>query len=150
MGRKQVTETSEEFLSGMREWQALEDRAISSARSMIAKTDNPLIKMTMELIAHDSEKHRLVQQMIIDSLTRESVHISPDELGELLDGLGRHVEAEKEAVCFAEEALCQSELFVNRFLLSYLVDDEKKHHSLLCQLESFKRAQIESSATAHP
>ena len=148
MNKKRATETSEEFLSRIREWQALEDRAISSARSMIAKTNNPLIKMTMELIAHDSEKHRLVQQMIIDSLTREAVHVSPDELGALLDGLNRHVEAEKEALCFAEEALRDSELFVTRFLLSYLVEDEKKHHNLLCQLEDFKRNQIESSTTA--
>jgi len=142
-------EASEGFLSRIREWQALEDRAISGARDLVAKTSNPLIKIIMELIAHDSEKHRLVQQMIIDSLTRQSVHVSPDELGALLDGLNRHVEAEKEALCFAEEALRESELFVIRFLLSYLVEDEKKHHNLLCRLEDFKRNQIESSTGAH-
>jgi rubrerythrin len=148
MDRKRAIETSKGFVTRIREWQALEERAISSARGLIAKTNNPLIKMTMELIAHDSEKHRLVQQMIIDSLTREAVHVSPDELGALLDGLNRHVEAEKEALCFAEKALCESELFVTRFLLSYLVEDEKKHHNLLCQLEDFKRNQIESSTSA--
>ncbi|MHB8880285.1 MAG: hypothetical protein ACYC69_02110 [Thermodesulfovibrionales bacterium] len=142
----EVLEMSGEFIDRIRKWQELEALAIANARDTISKSTNPIIKMTMELIAHDSEKHRLVQQMIIDSLTKEALHLSPDELAKLSEGLSRHVEAEAEALRFAEMALKQSELFSTRFLLSYLVEDEKKHHNMLSQLDHFKRHHAESSA----
>ncbi|TAN39284.1 MAG: hypothetical protein EPN25_12060 [Nitrospirae bacterium] len=141
-------EMSTEFIDSIRKWQELEASAIANARDIISKTTNPLIKMTMELIAHDSEKHRLVQQMIIDSLTKEAPHLSSDELAKLSEGLQKHVEAEAEALRFAEKALKQGELIIPRFLLAYLVEDEKKHLNMLGQLDQFKRHQAESSAGA--
>ena len=146
MNQKAALEMTGEFVERIRKWQDLEGSAIAGARDIISKTANPIIKMTMELIAHDSEKHRLVQQMIIDSLTKEAIHLSPDELAQLSAGLSRHVEAEGEALRFAEAALKESELFITRFLLSYLIEDEKKHHNMLTQLDYFKRHQAESSA----
>ncbi|MBI5102110.1 MAG: hypothetical protein HZB33_09795 [Nitrospirae bacterium] len=145
---KKAVEMTDGFIERIKKWQDLEGSAIAGARDAISKTNNPIIKMTMELIAHDSEKHRLVQQMIIDSLTRESVHLSPDELANLSTGLSSHVEAEGEALRFAEAALKESELFITRFLLSYLIEDEKKHHNMLTQLDYFKRHQAESSVGA--
>jgi len=146
MSRNTAPEKTAEFLDRIRKWEELEGTAIASARNIIAQTTNPIIKMTMELIAHDSEKHRLVQQMIIDSLTKEALHLSPDELANLSEGLSKHVEAEGEALRFAEAALKESEIFSTRFLLSYLIEDEKKHHNMLSQLDYFRRHHAESSA----
>ena len=145
---KKPAENSEEFLNLIREWQALEDKTIASANSMMAKTKNPFIKMTMEMIKHDSEKHKAIQQMIIDSITKEAVHISPDELDALSDMLNTHMEAEAESLCLAEDAYRKSELFTTRFLLSCLIADEAKHHGLLCQFNDLKRAAIPTSISA--
>lgn len=148
MPKKQPIENSEEFLKLIREWQALEDKTIASAEGVMKKTKNPLVKMTMDLIKHDSEKHKLVQQMIIDNLTKEAVHVDPDELNALSDMLNKHMEAEAESLCLADAALAKSELFFTRFLLSYLVADETKHHGLINQLNDLKRATIPTSTGA--
>lgn len=145
---KASIEHSEEFLTLMKKWRALEDRTIASANAIMGATGNPLVRMIMESIKHDSEKHKLIQQMIIDSLTTEAVHITPDELNALSDMLNTHMEAEAESLCLAEAALAKSELFFTRFLLSYLIADEAKHHGLIAQLNDLKRAAIPTSTGA--
>lgn len=148
MTKKQPTENSKDFLKLIRKWQTLEDKTIASAEALGKKTKNPLVKMTMELIGHDSEKHKLVQQMIIDNLTKEAVHIDPEELVAVSDMLNKHMEAEADSLCLADAALEKSELFFTRFLLSYLIADETKHHGLVSQLNDLKRATISTSTGA--
>jgi hypothetical protein len=147
---REPAESSEEFLSIIREWQLLEDRTIASADELAAGTKNPFIKMTMELIRHDSEKHKLMQQMIIDNITKEAVHLSPDELDHLADQLNRHMEMESRSIALAEEALNKSELFITRYILSYLIADEMKHHSLMLKLDELKAASVSTSTSARP
>jgi flagellar hook-length control protein FliK len=137
---KKPAENSEEFLKLIREWQALEDATIKSANELISKTGNPLVKMTMEMIRHDSEKHKVMQQMMIDNITKEAVHLSHDELAPLSDLLLSHMETEAKSLALADTALQQSELFITRYILSYLIADEQKHHSLLGKLNELKRA----------
>lgn len=139
---KRPVEESEEFLNLIREWQALEDKTIESAEELLNKTNNPLVKMTMEMIKHDSQKHKVMQQMLIDSITKEAIHLSPDELAPLSDLLNRHLEAEAKSLSLADAALEKSELFIARYILSYLIADETKHHSLINKLNELKRATI--------
>ena len=145
---KKPVEESREFLKLMKDWQVLEDRTIASAKAMKTKTKNPLVKTVMELILRDSEKHKLVQQMIVDNITKEAVHVDPDELMAISDMLNRHMEAEADSICLAEGALAKSELFFTRFFLSYLIADEVKHHGLINQLNDLKRATIPTSVSA--
>lgn len=146
---KKTTENSPEFLKLMREWKALEDKTIASANAMMKKSDNPLIRMTMDMIRHDSEKHKVVQQMIIDNITKESIHLSPEELDSLGDVLNRHMELEAGSVALADQALKGSELFITNYLLSYLIADEMKHHSLLSKLsDQLKMASVSTSASS--
>ncbi len=146
--KKQAAENSKEFLKLIKEWQALEDRTIASAGAMLKKAKNPIVKMTMELIKKDSEKHKIIQQMIIDSLTKEAIHLDPDELNIVSDMLNKHMEAEAESLCLADEAWRNSELFTTKYLLSYLIADEAKHHGLMSQLNDLKRAAIPTSTGA--
>ena len=143
---KKPAESSKEFLGIIRNWQALEDKTIASAEEVIAKTDNPLVKMAMETIKHDSEKHKVMQQLIIDNLTKEAVHLSPDELVQLAEPLNRHMEMEANSIALANEALEKSELFLTRFILSYLITDETKHHDMMSNfLDELKTASIPTS-----
>lgn len=145
---KKPIEKSDEFINLMKKWQALEDKTIASAEELMKKTNNSFVKMAMEMIKHDSEKHKAIQQMIIDSITKEAIHISPDELDALSDMLNAHMEAESESLCLAEDAYKNCELFTTRFLLSYLIADEAKHHGLLSQFNDLKRASIPTSVSA--
>ena len=65
---KKTAENSPDFLKLMREWKALEDKTIASANDMIKKSDNPLIRMTMDMIRHDSEKPKVVQRIVFYGL----------------------------------------------------------------------------------
>lgn len=143
MTKKEPLETSEEFLNILSEWQALEDRTIASADELIRKGGNPLVSMTMEMIKHDSAKHKVMLQMIIDNVSKEAVHLSPDELAPLSALMNKHMEVEAKSVVLATDALKRSELAVTKYILSALLDDETRHHSQLHTLnEELKRATI--------
>ncbi len=140
-GNKPV-ELSKDFLNIIKEWQRLEDETIRYSDELLKKTKNKLIRMTMEMIKSDSQKHKAMQQMLIDSVTKEPFILSPDDLNALGTGLNRHITAEAKSLELAEQALENSELFVTRYVLSYLIADEHKHHNLLSRLEDLKRATV--------
>jgi rubrerythrin len=139
---KKPVELSKEFLSILKEWQKLEDKTIRFSEQMLKKTKNKLIRMTMEMIKSDSQKHKAMQQMLIDSVTKEPFVLSPDDLNVLGSGLNKHITAEAKSLELAEQALENSELFVTRYVLSYLIADEHKHHSLLSRLDDLKKATV--------
>ncbi len=146
---KKHTEDSKELLRVIRNWQAIEDKTIASARELMDKTDNPIIKMAMEMASHDSEKHKVMQQMIIDNVTKEAVHLSPDELAQLAGLLNEHMEMEARSMALANEALEKSELFMTRYILSYLIADEEKHHDMMNKLlDDLKAASVPTSVSS--
>ena len=109
---------------------------------MMKMTKNPLVKMTMEIIKSDSQKHKAMQQMLLDSITKEAVHLSPDELALISDSLNKHMAAEQKSLELADEALKSSELFITRYILQMLISDETKHHNMLGNLNELKRKTI--------
>lgn len=129
----------EALASLMRQWQQIEDHSVASTTQTIARTKNPLIRMIMEIIRQDSMMHKKVQQFMIDSLERAPVALTPEELGEIWENVERHAALEKETLRLADEARKKCRLFVQRHLLTYLVEDEQLHDRLLAQLEDFKR-----------
>ena len=135
---------SEEFINTIKKWQTLEDETIRSSTELMEKSGNPIVRMIMQMIKLDSEKHKIMQQVLIDGLTRQSLSLSPDELAPLAEELGRHIEAEGKSVDLASKALEESELFVTRYILTLLLADEAKHHRLLGDLNEvmLKRATI--------
>jgi hypothetical protein len=142
MEKRQSAEASGQLVKVLEEWQKLEDQTIEHAESTLKKTKNKLVMMTMEMIKNDSQKHKSMQQMLIDSLTTEPFVLSPEDLGSLSDGLNQHLAAEAKSLELADEALQNSELFVTRYILSYLIADEQKHHALLSKLNELKRATV--------
>ncbi len=139
---RRPVELQEQFLKIIREWQKLEDDTIRYSDEMMKMTKNKLVRMTMEMIKHDSEKHKSMQQMLIDSVTKEPFILSPDDLNALGNGLNKHLAAEARSLELADEALLNSELFATRYVLSYLIADEQKHHNLLAKLNELKRATV--------
>jgi len=140
--RKKPAEESAEFISGMKEWLELEDETIRHAEATMKKTKNKLVKMTMEMIKNDSQKHKAMQKMLIESLTKEPLVLTPDDLAAISDTLNKHLAAEAKTLEIADEALNNSELFITRYILSYLIADEQKHHALLAKLNELKRATV--------
>ena len=123
----------------LRQWQGIERDAIETTAQIMEKTDNLLIRQIMEIIRNDSVQHHRVQQFIIDSLTKQAITMSPDELAEVWGQIEAHDELERQTIALAKELLEQTTEPVHRILLNYLLTDEEKHDGLLGELEDFKK-----------
>lgn len=137
--KKTQAEELDELKQTLREWQKIEDASIEHTTAILERTANPLIRLVMEIIRQDSVMHKKVQQAILDSLEKEAFSLQPEELGEMWEMIERHDEAEEQAIRMAEQARRSCPLLVQRQLLEYLIDDERKHERLMRYLEDFKR-----------
>lgn len=138
----QLKELQQEIVSNMKEWQKAENATIALTGQIMEKTDNPIVRMVMEVIQRDSQMHYHVQEWIADSLQNKTVSLTPDEIGEVWKLIERHIEIEKKSVEFAEQAIAAlkgKSMVIQSYLLNYLLEDEKKHNNLLNNLESIKK-----------
>ncbi len=139
MKKEKAAENLDELVTILKHWQDLEVATVAQTTAIMEKTKNPLIRLVMEIIRQDSAMHKRVQQVILDSLEKQAFCLTPEELGDVWDLIEKHAEMEKETIALAEKARKNCRLFVQRHLLTYLIEDEQKHDQLLSQLEDFKR-----------
>lgn len=135
-------DVQEKIVDNMKRWQKIEDASVASTGSIIEKTGNPLIRQVMEIIQADSQRHHHVQQMIIDNFERQSVSLTPEELGEIWDMVEKHIELERKTVDLANAALTAlkgTKMVVVQYLIEYLLEDENKHNKILDNLEGIKK-----------
>lgn len=139
MSTKELQET---IVDNMRRWQKIENGAVASSGMVIDQTENPIVRLVMEIIQRDSQMHYHVQDLIAESLTTRSLTLTPEELAEVWDMVEKHIEIEKKTVDMAEEALNAirgKKMVVQEYLLEYLLEDEKKHNHILDSLATIKK-----------
>ncbi len=129
---------TEELAKIFKEWQTLEDDTIRLASDLFSKSDNSFIKVTMEMIKRDSEKHKSMLQFAIDAITKESVHLAPQDLIPLSDVLDKHIKAEARSMGLANTAMTKNKDVFTGYIISYLLADEAKHHEMLQRLDQVK------------
>jgi hypothetical protein len=132
-------ESVDKLVKVMREWQGIERHSIDTTTKIIEKSNNPLIRQFMEIIRNDSIQHHRVQQFIIDSLTKEAVTLSHDELAQIWEEIEAHDKIEMKTIEMAKEVKEDCRFFVQRSLLEYLLRDEQKHDAILQELDAYKR-----------
>lgn len=135
-------ELQEQLVANMKNWQKVENASVTSTSQVLEQTSNPVIRAIMEIIQNDSKMHYRIQEMIINSLEKEAVQLSPDELGSIWDKVEKHIEIEKRTVELAKEAieaLQGKKMVVQEYLLNYLLEDEEKHNHLLETLSMIKK-----------
>jgi len=130
----------EELAKIMKDWKNLEDETISLAENLMTKSNNDFVKVIMEMIKRDSEKHKIMQQFAIDHLTKKAMEIAPQDLIPLGDVLEKHLHAEAKSMGLANVAIIKSKDFFTNFIVSYLMADEIKHHEMLTKLDQVKGA----------
>lgn len=136
------------LLDAVVDLQGIETENITNAEEQIAKTQNPFTKAMMKVLRAEAKKRCMLHGMISDSLKKE-ITLNPDELSALSDLFNRSIDAEEKALLLAKELLDESELPVQRFLISYLINDLKKGNELISQFEDeLKSASISTSITS--
>lgn len=142
MAKMSTKEIQEKIVANMKRWQKIENASVSSTGQIIEKTDNPIVRLIMEIIQRDSQMHYRLQEFIVDSLESKTVNLNPDELGEVWDKIETHIQLEKETIKIAKETLETmkgKKMLVQEYLLNYLMIDEDKHNEVLDKLESIKK-----------
>jgi hypothetical protein len=138
MSVEEAVDEKASFQEGIREWQGVEDETIASCEEIIHATDNELVKTIAGIVMADSARHKQVLNLIDDTLTG-TVTLTPDELAGLSELLHKHLQIERDSIRLAQKQYDHSRNFVVRHLLTYLMEDEKKHAKLFQQLNDFKR-----------
>ncbi len=134
-------EAQSALVDSMRRWQKVEDAAVAQTARIIEETDNPIIRFVAETIQRDSLNHHRVQQLVVDSITRATT-VSVDDLIGVWDAIDEHIAIEKKTIGLAEEALARLDHDrdgIQKYLLTYLLEDERKHERMLADLELIKK-----------
>jgi hypothetical protein len=146
---KKTRENSGDLLDIMVDWMDTETGTILYARNEIPKAKNPLTKTMLKVISLEAEKNSLLQQMIVESIKKEAVHLSPEELAAFSGHLNKYIEAEEEALNRVKGAENWNESVVPLSLLTLLISDLKQQNCLLRQFDDeLKNASIPTSATS--
>jgi hypothetical protein len=140
--KKSMKEVQQDLISNMASWQKVENASIASTGRVIEKTENPIIRLVMEIIQRDSQMHYRVQELIADSL-QKTVSLTPEELGEVWGMIEEHIKIEERVQKMAEESLEATKnsksMLVQSYLLEYLLEDEKKHNLMLERLAGIQK-----------
>jgi nitrate/TMAO reductase-like tetraheme cytochrome c subunit len=140
--RKTTKEVQKELIDNMETWKKVENASIASTGRVIEKTENPVVRLVMEIIQRDSQMHYRVQDWIVQSL-QKSVSLTTDEIGQVWKLIEDHIKIEKKTQKLAEEALESTKvskgMLVQTYLLEYLLEDEKKHAILLERLAGIQK-----------
>ena len=131
-------ELNEKLIKTLKKWQVIEDQSVESTTKIMAKTKNPIVKHIMEIIRQDSAMHKRIQQLIIDNFEKQAITLTPEELGDVWEMVDHHIQLERETIRLAEESRKNSKNFLVRYLLGYLMTDERKHNDVLDQMEDIK------------
>ena len=62
------------LVANMQEWRKIENQSVASTGRVMEQTENPIVRLVMEIIQRDSQMHHRVQEWIADSLT---IRLSP-------------------------------------------------------------------------
>ena len=103
-----MKELQEQIASKMKEWQRIENGSLVSTSAVMAKTENPLVRLVMEIIQRDSVIHYAIQQWIVESIEEGATILTYNELNRVWEMIGHHIDMEKRMVASAEEMLALS------------------------------------------
>lgn len=107
---------------------------VAALTETMKDVENPMIKVVLESIVHDSRKHAAIAQALIDVEAGAVPHKLDMDLGPATNfnqNIKQHVKAEMEMIEMLEKigGLITDDR-VQKFI-DYLVEEEKRHHKLL-------------------
>jgi predicted polyphosphate/ATP-dependent NAD kinase len=137
-----MREQYEQIASSMTDWKLLEQRSAESIEKVKAKCGNPLICLMMDIIENDARIHERLQELIMSSLQKQSITLSLDEVGEVIELIREHTRIKGEMIQKTESVLDRlkdKSLRIQEFLLKTIIADEKKHKEMLEGVEKIRQ-----------
>ncbi len=125
----------EEFLRFVGRQKALEREIVSQANESVERVKNPLVKELIRGIALDSMKHENILSAIEARMAGSTPFLTEEERDAIRGAIERHIEMEREAIERYSEVLKGLEDERLRFLIEYILEDERRHHALLLRIQ---------------
>jgi twitching motility protein PilT len=91
----------------------------------------------MKAVKMDSQKHKELLEFVQECLDG-TITLTPEELATASDLIEAHVKFERDAIVMAEKSLEDSRHFVINQVLKYILEDERKHFSMVTDMNSYK------------
>ena len=98
-------ELQDQITKNMKKWQKIENATVAATGAITEKTDNPIVRLVMEIIQRDSQMHYRVQGYITESLTEKAVTLTPEEIGQVWGMIEDHIKLERKTVELAKKAI---------------------------------------------
>jgi rubrerythrin len=138
MALTKAAQRDKQMLELLKRWTRLEDSTIRSCANISKKTKNPLIKTLVTAIKNDSAKHKAIIKLIIDSMTKRAIVLTPDDIRGVSHLLDKHIMIEEKSITTAHKAIEISRDSTVKQLLRLILEDEKKHAKLAEQMNELK------------
>ncbi|MFX0168129.1 MAG: ferritin family protein [Candidatus Hodarchaeota archaeon] len=113
---------------------ALEAKIVKVAKTSVKNTRNELVRYLIEAIAIDSNKHALLLNAILARLESKTPFIEETKRDELGANIQEHIRLEANAIKTYSNLIPKTEDPGTKKVLEYILEDEKRHHTLLKQL----------------
>jgi len=98
-------EVQDAIYKNMEAWKKIENASVASPGQVIEKTTNPVIRLVMEIIQHDSQMHYRVQEFIQRSLKEKAVSMTPYELEKVWKLVDNQIKIEEKTMKMAKASL---------------------------------------------
>lgn len=119
----------------LKDWQRLEDETIKLASEMIKKTKNPVIRMSLELIRQESQKNKVLKQMLMDGMMENGAERTARGASVDFEAMSKNISSEAMSLDFANATLKSSENFMFRTLEQTLMESIKDEAAQLSPRE---------------
>jgi rubrerythrin len=123
----------------LREQKELELSHVKNLTPLAEKTGHPLVKVILQSVIHDSGKHASICQALIDVNAGEAPHMLDLDMAkavELHQNIKQHIRVESKMITKLETMVKEAEDDRVAELLSYMLEDERRHHRLLTGLSN--------------
>jgi rubrerythrin len=123
----------------LREQKELELSHVKNLTPLAEKTGHPLVKVILQSVIHDSGKHASICQALIDVNAGEAPHMLDLDMAkavELHQNIKQHIRVESKMITRLETMVKEAEDDRVAELLSYMLEDERRHHKLLTGLSN--------------
>ncbi len=125
----------EELKNFLRNQIDIENRIVRRVEENTKETKNLLIRELLRGIAYDSMKHANMLSGLIAILESKTPLISEEESKEFLEGIREHIKLEQKAIETYSILIHQVTDERVKMIISYILEDEKRHHALLKRIE---------------
>ncbi|WP_440060095.1 ferritin-like domain-containing protein [Thermogladius sp. 4427co] len=121
----------EDIVELFEKYSELEKQYAEELKSLTARFKHPLLKALIEGIAEDSLKHSIMYKALATLYKGGLPLLTDQELEYIKIGVLKHIQMEAEMIEASKRLLEETDKPYAKLILSSILEDEKKHHTLL-------------------